>query len=154
MQGYEIGETRGVPYLYVAVEVPFAEVDLAILTAFDTVWEFMTQHGVHPAGGTITLFTRRPKNIAVFHAGYLVKKRDMDVAEGEVQAGFTPEGPSAHYVHHGSYNGLNAAYTRMLEYCRGQGLSPTMPSWQIYRNDPSIVLEEQLITDCYQALKN
>jgi effector-binding domain-containing protein len=153
MQGYDIIDVEEMPHLYVSQSVNASELDMAVMSAFETVWKHMVSHGVGSAGGAFTLFLNRPTNIVNFRAGFLVDEHDMGIASGDIMAGVTPTGQAIHQIHHGSYDGLPVAHDRMLDYCKEQGLRPIAPSWQIYRNDPAVVLEEQLVTDCYQALK-
>ncbi len=153
MQGYDVIDVEEMPHLYVSRSVNASELDMAMMSAFETVWKFMVSHGVGSAGGAFALFLEKPTNVLNFRAGFLVQERDMGIASGDILAGVTPKGRAIHQIHHGSYDGLQRAYDRMLDYCKEQGLKPIAPSWQIYRNDPAVVLEEQLITDCYQALR-
>jgi effector-binding domain-containing protein len=152
MHGYQIRNVSERPYLYTLVTTSRADMDMAIMAGFDKVWRHMSTHGIAHAGGNLTVFTSRTTEELNIRTGCLIAESDMHAVGHGVRAAKTPGGSAVYHLHHGSYNNLPKAYGRMLEYCRENGMRPTMPSWQIYKNDPSDVLEEQLITDCYQSL--
>ncbi len=152
MNEFRIVDVEAYPHLFVDYQAKTAEIDTALMSAFDEVWQFMVRHGVTPAGGALTIFAAPPSDTAHFRAGFLVDQTDMRVADDQVQAGLTKSGRALHFSHHGSYVDLPGAYLRLEAYAEHQRLPIHPMSWQIYRNDISMVPEDQLLTECYQSV--
>ena len=49
-----------------------------------------------------------------------------------------PGGRAAQLLHVGSYEGLSAAYSRLLEWLDEQGLHPGEVMWESYLNEPPV----------------
>jgi len=79
-------------------------------------------------------------------------------ADAEIPSGLThvdvAAGDYAMYVHRGSYTGLSEAWKKVVagaEAATGRAVS-SRDSFEIYRNDPSEVAEEDLETEIYLAV--
>ncbi len=140
------------PYLYVERQSSKADIAAAMGGAFGEVWGFMEQHGVAPAGGALSVYYDYSPGVMKFRAGFIISHADMGAAQGSVLADVTPAGQVLYFVHRGPYSGLEEAYGKMFSYTKEHGLSFIAPTWEIYLNDPSTVPEEQLLTECFQAL--
>jgi len=87
-----------------------------------------------------------------FRAGFVIRRKDEGVADDTVKADVTPGGEVLHFTHRGSYATLRDDYDAMMAYMEAEGLAYAPPTWEIYLNGPDEVHEEQLLTECYQAL--
>jgi len=154
MPDFELITVDEVPYLYVdrSTTMDPGEISQAMGSAFGEVWAFMEQHGVPPAGGALSVYAEYAEDKMDFRAGFTIRKRDMDVADGPVKADVTPGGKVLHFTHRGSYDTLRDDYEAMMAHMQAEGLVYAAPTWEVYLNNPGEVHEEQLLTECYQAL--
>ena len=154
MVDFKLIDVTETPYLYVerTTTMDPGEIAQAMGSAFGEVWAFMEKHGVPPAGGALSVYYDYSEGRMDFRAGFTVSRNDMAAADGSVKADVTPAGKVLHFTHHGSYDGLRAAYDEMMTHMAAEGLAYAPPTWEVYRNSPDEVHEEQLITECYQAL--
>ena len=114
----------------------------------------MEQHGVPPAGGGLSVYYEYSEDTMHFRVGFIVGRDDMAAAEGAVKADVTPGARVLHFTLRGSYTGLRPAYEEMMTHMEAEGLPYAPPTWEIYMNDPHVVPEDQLVTECYQSLAN
>jgi AraC family transcriptional regulator len=121
-------------------------------TALGEVWAFMERHGVSPAGGALSVYHDYSEGQMAFRAGFTIAQDDMAAADGAVKADTTPGGKVLHFTHLGSYATLRDDYDAMMKHMEAEGLAFAPPTWEIYLNSPDDVHEEQLLTECYQAL--
>jgi len=154
MPDFKLITVTAVPYLYVerSTGMDPGEIAQAMGSAFGEVWAFMERHGVPPAGGALSVYAEYAEDRMDFRAGFTIRERDMGVAEGPVKADITPAGRVLHFTHRGSYDTLRDDYAEMMSYMAAEGLNYAAPTWEIYLNSPDEVHEEQLLTECYQAL--
>lgn len=154
MPKFGIVDVTETPYLYVERTASMAgdDVGQAMHTGFAEVWAFMEKHGVAPAGSGLSAYYDYAEDQVAFRVGFAVARADMAAAEGAVKADVTPAGRVLHFTVTGSYAGLRPAYAEMMTYMEAEGLRYVAPTWEVYMNDPNTVPEDQLVTECYQAL--
>lgn len=154
MPTFELIDVSETPYLYVERRSSMAPADVgnAMASAFGEVWGFMQKHGVPPAGGALSVYVDYSEAVLAFRAGFIIGPDDMAAAEGAVKADVTPGARVLHFTLVGSYEGLRPAYEEMMAHLEAEGLHYTSPTWEFYMNDPNEVPEDQLVTECFQAL--
>lgn len=149
MSRYDLLDLPGESYFYIERSFDTADAFTEIYFGLDAVYEFMEEHGVPTDGNAITLHTAKPNGMMHLHIGFLVPRSHMHMAHGEVRAAFTPSGPIAHGTLIGPYEYMVQIYEGIDEFVQTEALTMANPTWQIYRNDMSMVHESKLITDCY-----
>ncbi len=139
-------EREAQPTVAVRIRQPMAELDLA--AAFDrfpaAVADRISEHGGTIAGALFGRYhTFGPDQVDI-EIGFPVSAPVTglpvlaEVAEGEVGASARPGGPVALMVHHGSYDGLRAAYEALHEWIHGQpGYDDGSGPWESYVVDPA-----------------
>lgn len=152
MEQFTIANVGPTPYLYVERSCNMDEIAAAMGSAFETVWAFMSRHGIQPAGGALAVYYDYSPDPMTFRAGFTVAEPDLGAAEGEVLGDRTPEGRVVRGTHRGSYAGLQEAYGRMAAFVKAKGADFIAPTWEIYLNSPDQVPEDQLLTELYQAI--
>jgi effector-binding domain-containing protein len=152
MLEFKVIEVPENPYLYVERTSAMDTVPEAMQSALGEVWAFMEHHGVPASGGALSVYYEMPADPFTFRTGFLIRPKDVGVAQDAVKADTTPAGQVLHFTHRGPYSELPAAYGAMAAHLKTQNLVPALPSWEVYLNDPREVHEEQLLTDIYQAL--
>lgn len=154
MRKFAIVDVSQTPYLYVerTASMDGDEIGRAMRSGSAEVWAFMEKHGVPPAGKGVSVYPDLSQGQMRFRVGFAVAPHDMTAAQDPVKADVTPAGQAVHFTHHGSYAGLRQAYQEMMTYLEAEGLRQVPPRWEVYLNDPNEVHEEQLLTECYQAL--
>jgi effector-binding domain-containing protein len=120
--------------------------------AFGTVMDFMDAHGIEGDATPIVLYYNYGDGGITFHAGALVAEDDLRAAVGDVKAGRTPAGLVLHFTHVGPYTTLSESYAAMTRHCTANGLTPAVPTWEIYTDDPDTTPADRLRTEVYVAL--
>jgi len=154
MPEFMITETSELPYLYVEKSARMApdEIGRAMGEAFGTVWGFMQDHAIAPAGGALSVYYDYDATQMDFRAGFVVAKADLAKAEGAVKGDVTPAGRVARFVHKGPYETVSADYDLLMAWMEKQGLKMAVPAWEVYLNDPDQVAPEELLTECNVCL--
>lgn len=154
MAEFEIIQTEEQPYLYVERRSVMGgpQMGEAMSSAFQQVWEFMQSRGIAPAGPALSVYYDYGSGEIAFRAGFAIGREDLGRAEGEVESDVTPATRAVHTTHRGSYDQLRTTYAEMFEFVTAQQVQFTAPTWELYRNSPDEVAEDDLVTDCYQAL--
>ena len=154
MPDFKIIDVPETAYLYVerATSMAPEEISAAMGSAFGEVWGFMQRHGVAPAGGALSVYLDYNEAMMAFRAGFVIAPADMAAAQGAVKADVTPAGKVLHFTHKGSYATLRNDYDAMMAHMAAEKLAYAPPTWEVYLNSPDQVHEEQLLTECYQAL--
>ena len=114
--------------------------------------------GAEPARGDGPLLRRhrglpgqpwaRPRPIPVYSAYYNMDMADLDVeigfgvaaplpGQGEIAAGWLPEGDVASLLYVGPYDGMAPAYEALGDFMQQKGRQPTGVAYEYYLNDPS-----------------
>ncbi|MGH1369054.1 MAG: GyrI-like domain-containing protein [Maritimibacter sp.] len=154
MADFEIIASPETTYLYVERTASMGGADIAeaMGSAFMEVFEFMTQAGIVSTQGAIAVYDDYTPGPSKFRAGFIIQDADASKATGAVMAGKTPKGRAVHTTHFGAYSGMQKTYGEMHGFVKNAGVDFIAPTWEVYVNDPSQVAEDDLITECYQAI--
>jgi len=154
MPAFKLITVTEMPYLYTERRTTMdpGEIAAAMGSAFGEVWAFMQQHGVPPAGPALAVYAEYCDGEMPFRAGFAIARGDMSAASGTIKADATPAGEVLHFTHRGSYATLRDDWEAMMRHMEAEGLRYAAPTWEVYLNSPDEVHEEQLLTECYQAL--
>jgi effector-binding domain-containing protein len=154
MTDFALARVDARPYLYVQGRTlmdPTA-IATALGDAFGTVMDFMDAHGIEGDATPVALYFNYGDGGITFHAGTLVAADDLRAAAGDVKAGHTPAGLVLHFTHVGPYATLSESYAAMTAHCAAHGLTPAVPTWEIYVDDPETTPAHRLRTQVYVAL--
>ncbi|MGD9968157.1 MAG: GyrI-like domain-containing protein [Hyphomonadaceae bacterium] len=142
-------------YIYVdrVSSLSGAEIGAAMASGFGEVFAFAMQNGVKPLAMPMSIYLQMPSdNKMAFRAAVLVSAEDAKRAAGQVKAGVMPAGEVYMTTHVGSYASLNQTHKAMWDEMTAQGISKTMPVWEIYIDDPQTTPEDKLRTEIYRAV--
>ena len=89
----------------------------------------------------------------VFDAGIPVKSINNVKPEGRVKIMKSYSGKVAKGVYTGSYDGLDAAYARLMNYMKMKKLEPNGYPWEEYISDPMNTPKEKMITNLFFPVK-
>ena len=73
-------------------------------------------------------------------------------AEGDVKADVIPAGEVVTTTHIGPYANLNVSHQALWSHIEEAGLTPSMPVWEIFVDDPTTVPEDELKTLLFRKL--
>lgn len=143
-------------YLYVSKTVRFDEpgaIGEAMGSAFGTVFGFAGQHGIQPQSMPISVYIYMPADGQMtFRGGIFVSEADAAKAEGDVKADVIPAGEVVTTTHIGPYANLNVSHQALWSHIEEAGLTPSMPVWEIFVDDPTTVPEDELKTLLFRKL--
>lgn len=144
-------DTVETPYFYVEHSCSMDPQDISanMGKAFNTVIQHMQSAGVSPAGPALTVYPIYDETRMTFRAGFVIASGDAEKASGEVKYDVTPAGNMLHTVHTGPYHKLRDTYNVLMKHLKSIGRMPSMPSWELYINEPGTVAEEELLTEIY-----
>ncbi len=148
---YEIVEVEPQPFLYVhrkSSPAPQA-IGAAMGEAFGMLGPFIEAKKIEPAGAPLAVYHSYTEEETVFDVGLPVTARDLERAEGTIQAGETPSGRALKAVHKGAYTDLKSTYDAIMKYMAEQRLEPKGVCWEVYLSDPDKTPEEDLLTEIY-----
>jgi effector-binding domain-containing protein len=142
------------PFLYVEgrTRMDPAAISAALGGAFGTVMDFMDAQGIEGDATPVVLYYNHGDGGITFQAGTLVAEDDLGAAAGDVKPGHTPAGLVLHFTHVGPYATLSESYAAMTAHCAARGMTPGVPTWEIYVDDPDTTPAHRLRTEVYVAL--
>ncbi len=143
-------------YLYVERAPKFSpeEISNAMATGFGEVYTFLGQNNIAPASMPMSLYADMPTGDTMpFRAGFLIHSEDASKAIGNIKVGVIPVCDVMMATHIGSYANLNQTHKDIWDATEKEGLTKTMPVWEIYVDDPTTVAPETCRTEVYHAVK-
>jgi len=154
MPDFKLVDVTETPYLYAEGHCSMdpADISKAMEKVFHQVWGFMEARGIAPAGPALAVYHDYSPDTMAFRCGFAIAHADMAKAEDPVKADATPAARVLHFVHKGPYRTLRDDYAKLMEHAEKEGLAVTAPSWELYLNDPSQVLEADLVTEAYVSV--
>lgn len=114
----------------IRLTVPRAEMHLVMGPAIAEVVAALAAQGVAPAGPVFSHHLRMDPELFDFEVGVPVSG-GFEPA-GRVVEGALPEVKAARTVHHGSYEGLGAAWGELSAWVSSRGLTPAGYLWESY----------------------
>jgi len=128
-----------------------------IAEAYGRLFDVMERATLMPrAGSMIALYYDPPGTVAEADQRSLAAyemDRKTELPEG-LEEVILPAGPAAVIAHHGSYDGLHAAYDALFrEWLPQSGREPAGPPYELYHNTPDEVAADRLVTDIHLPLK-
>ncbi len=151
---YEIVEVQAQPFLFIhrtSSAAPQA-IGAVMGEAFGVLGPFMESKQIQSIGAPLAVYHSYSEEETVFDVGVPVTPRDLDWAEGEIQAGETPSGRALKAIHKGAYSGLKSTYAAIMRHMEAESLKVIGVWWEVYMNDPDKTPEEELLTEIYLAI--
>lgn len=142
-------------YLYVGRQVAYTpeEIAEAFKTGFGEVYGFINAHGITPTGMPCAVYVEMPsEGRMAFRAAFFVGEADAAKAEGTIKADKLTAGDAFVATHVGGYSGLGATHKALWDQMEAAGVTPGMPVWEIYVDDPTMVSEAELKTEIYRSV--
>ena len=95
---------------------------------------------VKPAGPAYALFTRQPSDTVDIEIGFPTSTAliaPIPAQKVTLEPGEIPAGKVASLSHFGAFDALPQAYDELLTQVARQGLTPTLPFFEVYVTEPS-----------------
>ena len=137
-------------YVYVEIETPMSEIGEAMGPAFGQVFGWVGAEGVAPLSMPMCVYHEMSDPIT-FRAGVMLSEADAARAKGPIKSGVLPT-EAVTGIHTGAYSGLGGTHKALWSHMEKAGLTPAMPVWEVYIDDPGEVAEETLRTEIYRAV--
>jgi len=129
------------------------EIALAMAQAYAEISEFMNQNGITMSGQPMAITRAWEKGSYQFDAAIPVDFVPQYLT-GNIESGFSPEGPAIRAVHHGAYDQMTPTYAKLAAYISAHGLKQGKVSWEHYVTDPGATAPTDAITHVYIMLDN
>ncbi len=141
-------------YLYVDRDCAYdgPAIAEAMGSAFGEVFGFLAAKGIEAKSPPISVYIEMGGDRLRFRGGAMVLARDARKAEGMVHADTLPGGEVMTGTHVGSYAWLGQSHRLLWDQMTAEGMTPTMPVWEVYIDDPMQVPEAELRTEIYRAI--
>ena len=154
MPDYELIDIAEHPYLFAERKCAMHSPVISDIMgrAFADVQSFMRENRLTPLGAPVSIYYSHDPETIAFRAGFFVSPEDALKASGGVRAARTPAGKVVHYTHVGPYARLSESYHKMMGWTRSSGLQLTVPTWEVYVDDPGTTPEKELRTEVYAAV--
>jgi effector-binding domain-containing protein len=131
----EIVDLEDQPAATIAAEVPMAEIGGFFDRAFTLLPEALAAQGIEARSAAFAYYAEAPGATAKVRVGYVVD-RPID-AVGDVEPWTLPGGRVARVVHEGGFEGLGAAWGRLMAWTVGNGHRPAGGFWEVYLVEPT-----------------
>ena len=142
-------------YVYVEGNAPMMDGEAianAMGMAFGSAFKGIETHAMTAQSAPICVYADMPGAEMTFRAGFLVSPEDAAKASGDLKAGELPAGKALHKMHIGPYATMNQSHQAMWDEVKSRGMTPSMPVWEIYIDDPSETAPDSLRTEIYHHL--
>lgn len=140
------------PMLYVTATATMAEIPDVMGRSFAALGEFFGKTGIVPVGSPLAVYHDWTGDKTGVDVGFPVAQADAAKAQGAILRGTTPDGHALKTVHVGPYGGLSATYAAMAEAMKAKGIPENTRMWEVYRNEPGITPDAELITEVYASV--
>lgn len=138
------------PYIYVDRECPYGpEIADAMGSAFGEVFAFVGQSGITPLSMPMSVYTGTDPKILRFRGAVAVSAEDAAKATGAIKSDTLPSGDVMHVTHVGTYDAMNLTHQALWSHMETAGITGTMPTWEVYIDDPGETAPETLRTDIF-----
>jgi effector-binding domain-containing protein len=140
----QLEQQRAIPTLAVRFRAPATALPQEFPRAYGRVMTAMQELGLAPAGPPYALYRNMDMSNVDVEAGFPVQH--SVAGKGEVLGCELPAGRVATCMHVGSYESIEATYTRLMGWIREQHLVVAGPMYECYLNSPVDTPAEALET--------
>ncbi len=121
--------------------------------AFKTVYGFLEKQGVKPAGPAMTIYTATDDTGFQYQAAVPVEEPLKNPPRGDIAAGKSPAGKAFHFVHRGSYDGMDTTYEAITNFLDEKKLEAKDMFIEEYLTDLRTTPEDKLIVNVFVPTK-
>ena len=142
-------------YIYAEASAPMMDgeaIGQAMGAAFGTAFGAVQSLGLTPLSAPMTVYTEMPGTEMTFRSGFIVSAEDAAKVSGALKSAELPAGKALFAMHVGPYSGMGQTHQAMWAEVKSRGLTPVMPTWEIYIDDPQEVDEDSMRTEIYHHL--
>lgn len=124
-----------------------------LLAALKTVNEYAQKQGLKPNGPPMTVYTATDDTGFQFLAGVPLAEEPKEAPTGDLSVGKSPEGAALKFIHHGSYDAMEATYSAITNYLDERQLEAKDQFIEQYVTDPFTTPEDKLVIEVFVPLK-
>ncbi|MEM6470838.1 MAG: GyrI-like domain-containing protein [Planctomycetota bacterium] len=142
-------------YLYVERTATYegSSIAEAMGSGFGEVTGFAKQYGIECLSMPCSIYVEMPGPTGMaFRAAIFVTAEDAAKAEGDIKAGSIAAGEAYTATHRGSYASMDQSHNAVWERMDSDGVTKSMPIWEIYADDPTLVPEAECRTEVFRAV--
>ncbi len=123
-----------------------------ITSSLKTLATLLDKQGIKPAGPFLIVYTSTDDAGFTFLAQIPVDQEPKNLPK-EVTIGFSPEGKTLKFVHHGSYDNMDNTYEAITNYLDDKKLEAKDTFIEEYVTDPLKTSEDKLVINVFVPLK-
>ena len=131
--------------------VKMADVPQFIGGAYSEIWMEMKRNGWECTGPPFVYYRSWSGGEVDLDCGFPIKGET--VGTGRIRPFALPAVKAARALHKGAYTDLVRTYGMVDQWIKAQGLEPADYMWEYYLNDPTMVAQEELMTEIIWPIK-
>lgn len=147
----EIKQQPAQPALSIRARTPVQDLGQVVGKAYGAIAQYLGEMGEQPAGPPFVAYYNMDMQDLDAEIGFPVSRKLP--GRGDIQASEIPGGELATCLHIGPYDKVGAAYEALSRWIQDNGRAATGVAYEIYLNDPSQTLPQQLQTQILFPLK-
>jgi effector-binding domain-containing protein len=141
------------PMLYFKGSATWDRAFETLLAALKSVNEYAQKQSLKPAGPPMAVYTSTDDTGFQFLAGVPLAEEPKQAPTGDLSIGKSPEGPALKFIHHGSYDSMEATYSAITNYLDERQLEARDQFIEQYVTDPFTTPEDKLVIEVYVPIK-
>jgi effector-binding domain-containing protein len=139
--------------VYLQGESKWDSAEETLIDSFKSLDEYLTKHGIKPAGPPMTIYTETDNAGFKFRAAVPVAEAPMDAPKGDIAVGQAPSGKALKFVHRGSYDALDSTYEAITDYLDDKGLDAKDVFIEEYASGPLQAGDDNLVVNVFVPVK-
>jgi effector-binding domain-containing protein len=124
-----------------------------LVDSFKSVYGFLEQHGMKPAGPAMTVYTSTDDTGFSYQAAVPIAQEPASPPRGDIALGKSPGGKMLKFVHRGSYDSMDTTYEAITNYLDAKALEAQDLFVEEYVTDPVTTPEDKLVVNVFVPVK-
>jgi effector-binding domain-containing protein len=147
----ELKELSPVSALIIRMHTSMHDIAALFDAGYHEISGLLESQGKKPAGAPFAHYYNMDTEMLDVEFGFPVDSTVQ--GGGRIAVGTTPSGKAVTSLYIGPYNEIEPAYDALMKWAADNGFAPSGEAYEIYLNDPSSTLPDQLRTQVHLLLR-